>query len=476
MRSVISPISSRKIVPVVGQLELARLVAIGAGEAALHVAEQLRLEQRFGQAGAVDRHERAMAARALRCAPRGDELLADAALAGDQHLGVGPGDALDLLLGARPSRAGAGQLDVPVVPHRIPSHPTEWRRARPRSARDRGRVDHRPCYRVPPSRSRPPQEFLERILLARLHRHDEHAGDPPAQSGAGSSRLTSTVASNGCPAERTAAACRPRRPAAARRSAAAHRPALMSSNRTRTRAARREHVLPVDRDPRRLAPLLRLIGHRLRLDRQTAGAERDLADEKVVERRRHVDELDPDEIPAVARSARPACCAERATSRRATRPRRRRSRRGPIPAASGSDGSSNAPPRPRFLTVSEALTSTLPRRSPTISKRGLPRRSPILRFIVRALVSICRKPRQGADRPLDCSSSDNVTFRPLEPGTTHDEVSWTRSRLPRCVVSGRRTAWTRRQSGHSKEVAKIGQSFVGAGKAFFRRYLSRRTL
>ena len=38
-------------------LELARLVAIGAGEAALHMAEQLGLEQRFRQAGAVDRRE-----------------------------------------------------------------------------------------------------------------------------------------------------------------------------------------------------------------------------------------------------------------------------------------------------------------------------------------------------------------------------------------------------------------------------------
>ena len=34
----------------VGQFELARLVAVGAGEAALDVAEQLRLEERFGQA------------------------------------------------------------------------------------------------------------------------------------------------------------------------------------------------------------------------------------------------------------------------------------------------------------------------------------------------------------------------------------------------------------------------------------------
>ena len=45
----------------VGQLQLAGLVAVGAGEAALDVAEQLRLEQRLGEAGAVDRDERAAA-------------------------------------------------------------------------------------------------------------------------------------------------------------------------------------------------------------------------------------------------------------------------------------------------------------------------------------------------------------------------------------------------------------------------------
>ena len=38
----------------VGGLELAGFVAIRPGEAALHVPEQLRLEQRLGQPGAVD--------------------------------------------------------------------------------------------------------------------------------------------------------------------------------------------------------------------------------------------------------------------------------------------------------------------------------------------------------------------------------------------------------------------------------------
>ena len=47
----------------VRRLELADLVAICAGEAALDVPEQLGLEQRLGQPGAVDRDERTATAR-----------------------------------------------------------------------------------------------------------------------------------------------------------------------------------------------------------------------------------------------------------------------------------------------------------------------------------------------------------------------------------------------------------------------------
>ena len=84
--------------------ELARLVAIGAGEAALHVAEQLGLEQRFRQAGAVDRREDVVRPRAARVDVARDDFLADAALAGDQDLGVRSRDAVDFLLQRRRSR------------------------------------------------------------------------------------------------------------------------------------------------------------------------------------------------------------------------------------------------------------------------------------------------------------------------------------------------------------------------------------
>ena len=93
----------------VGHLELARLVAIGAGEAALDVAEQLRLEQRLGQAGAVDGDEVVVLARAVGVHRPRDEFLADAALAGDEHLGVGLGDALDFLAQIDQERAGTNQ-------------------------------------------------------------------------------------------------------------------------------------------------------------------------------------------------------------------------------------------------------------------------------------------------------------------------------------------------------------------------------
>ena len=68
------------------ELELAALVAIGAGEAALDVPEELRLEQRFGEAGAVDRHERRLPATGMAMDVARDQVLAHAALAGDQHL------------------------------------------------------------------------------------------------------------------------------------------------------------------------------------------------------------------------------------------------------------------------------------------------------------------------------------------------------------------------------------------------------
>jgi hypothetical protein len=59
--------------------------ALGVGEGAAHVAEELALEQRRGHGRAVDGEEGPRAPRALLVEGPGDELLARAALARDQH-------------------------------------------------------------------------------------------------------------------------------------------------------------------------------------------------------------------------------------------------------------------------------------------------------------------------------------------------------------------------------------------------------
>src|SRR5439155_22887477 len=71
----------------VGELEAALLPPRRAGERALLVAEQLRLEQRLGQRRTVLRDERPAAPRRARVDRARDELLARAALALDEHCG-----------------------------------------------------------------------------------------------------------------------------------------------------------------------------------------------------------------------------------------------------------------------------------------------------------------------------------------------------------------------------------------------------
>ena len=79
----------------VGGLEAADARARGAGEGALLVAEELALEQVLGDRGAVDDDE-GLVARGAEIVDRArDELLAGAALAGDQHGRARRRDALD---------------------------------------------------------------------------------------------------------------------------------------------------------------------------------------------------------------------------------------------------------------------------------------------------------------------------------------------------------------------------------------------
>ena len=77
------------------ELELAGLVSIRARETALHVTEQFGLEQGLGQARAVHRDVRARRTRGPRVNLPRDEILADAALTRDEHLGVAGGHTAD---------------------------------------------------------------------------------------------------------------------------------------------------------------------------------------------------------------------------------------------------------------------------------------------------------------------------------------------------------------------------------------------
>ncbi len=73
-------------------LEQPWFVADGSGKGTLHVAEHLGLEQRFGEGGAVDRHERPAGTPAVVMDELSNELLARAALAGNEDGGVGGRD------------------------------------------------------------------------------------------------------------------------------------------------------------------------------------------------------------------------------------------------------------------------------------------------------------------------------------------------------------------------------------------------
>src|SRR3546814_6620184 len=80
----------------IGQLEAADAVAHRAGERALHMAEELALEQFARNRRAVDADQRPAAAPAGFVDGARDQLLAGAALAGDQHGGIGRRDEIDL--------------------------------------------------------------------------------------------------------------------------------------------------------------------------------------------------------------------------------------------------------------------------------------------------------------------------------------------------------------------------------------------
>src|ERR1017187_2562768 len=75
--------------PPVSQLELAGLGGGGIGEGAAFVAEQFTLQQGFGNRGAADLDQRAVASSAQAVERIGDQLLAGAAFALDEYIDVG---------------------------------------------------------------------------------------------------------------------------------------------------------------------------------------------------------------------------------------------------------------------------------------------------------------------------------------------------------------------------------------------------
>src|SRR5439155_5532883 len=75
--------------PPMRQLELAGLSRRGAGKGALLVSEEFRLQQRFRNRGAVNRHKGSVGAWAERVQRPREELLAGAAFALEQHRRIG---------------------------------------------------------------------------------------------------------------------------------------------------------------------------------------------------------------------------------------------------------------------------------------------------------------------------------------------------------------------------------------------------
>src|SRR5262249_12854896 len=69
------------------ELETTQLALVRTGKGALLVPEQLGLDERIGNRGRIDRHERLVASRSAMVDGPPDQLLAGAALARDQHGG-----------------------------------------------------------------------------------------------------------------------------------------------------------------------------------------------------------------------------------------------------------------------------------------------------------------------------------------------------------------------------------------------------
>ena len=95
--------------PAVRHLEAALSIRPGIGERAFHVPEHLALEERGGDAAQIHLHERALRAPAVAVDGVRDQLLAGAALTGDQHRRIGRRYASDQLQDPQQARVSSDE-------------------------------------------------------------------------------------------------------------------------------------------------------------------------------------------------------------------------------------------------------------------------------------------------------------------------------------------------------------------------------
>ena len=195
--------------PPCGLLEDPLRVGDGAGERAARVAEELRFEHALGERAAVDRHERARRAPAVRVDRARDELLAGAAVADDEHRRGGVGRVRNLLVDRQHAgRAAdqAGRRDVEGGPRSAAGAATSDERALD------GRLDFRDVERLADVVERAGAHRIDR-RLQRPEPADQHdvalAGCACLNARSTSmpfccaSRLMSEISrSNGCARER----------------------------------------------------------------------------------------------------------------------------------------------------------------------------------------------------------------------------------------------------------------------------------
>ena len=110
MASVISLISSRKMVPPSATSNKPALVLVGSGESAFQISEEFALQQGLRKRAAVDGNEGVGGARRTNVNGAGHQFFTGAALPVDQNRAGGGGDGANRLLELLHGRAGADDV------------------------------------------------------------------------------------------------------------------------------------------------------------------------------------------------------------------------------------------------------------------------------------------------------------------------------------------------------------------------------